>query len=226
MLLRDRCLPASVPDLGKRPEVRSRTLRELRCSAGLTAADVARQLMLSRPTISRWEAGTHRPAPAHRRALADALAVPLTVVDQALADHPAARSGSVRLPRLGHLRRSRGLSAREVAAALGTAPSTVSAWETGAGRVPTDRLADLATVLGTTPSMLITGGSSAALTVDTVTAWAAGRRSRRMSQREAAAVLRISRSHLSRIENGHRKPGPRLATAMVRIYRMSPRSPR
>jgi transcriptional regulator with XRE-family HTH domain len=202
------------------------SLAEFRASTGLTAADVARQLRVSRPTVSRWEAGTHRPAAVYLTELATLLGVGPTVLERALGRHPVGRCGAVRLPGLGRLRRGRGLRARDVAAALGVAASTVSSWETGAARVPTERLAPLAALLGVAPSELIGWATASPPRSDSMTVWAAGRLFRRMTQREAAAVLGVSISQLSRVENGHRRPAPSLATAMVRVYGLKARSPR
>lgn len=199
------------------------TLSQLRIRAGLTAADVARSLMVSRSTVSHWEASTHRPAPVYRPALASALGVPLAMIERAVEHLPASRSEAVRLPGLGQLRRSRGLSAHDLATAMGIARSTLSTWETGAVPVSRDRLADLAAALGVRPVMLIRCCRLPAPAPDRtpLTVWSAGRRSRHMTQREAAAVLGVSVSHLSRIENGHRDPRPALAAAMVRTYRLT-----
>jgi transcriptional regulator with XRE-family HTH domain len=196
------------------------TLSRLRALVGLTAADLARVLMVSRSTVSHWEAGTHRPAPAYRHRLAGALNVSQVVIEQAMQHLPASRSEGLRLPGLGRLRRSRGVSARDVATALGISASTLSTWERGAVPVPAHRLPRVAAVLGMTPAALVQCGSVTTSAPEMATAWAAGRRSQRMSQREAAAILGVSVSHLSRIENGHRRPATSLAAAMVRTYRI------
>lgn len=60
------------------------TLTLLRMSVGLTQAELAGRLGLSRATIIRWEAGTTRPAAHHVAALARHLGVPVLLVLTAL----------------------------------------------------------------------------------------------------------------------------------------------
>ncbi|OBV11168.1 helix-turn-helix domain-containing protein [Erythrobacter dokdonensis] len=60
----------------KPPEALATRLGRLRREAGLTLADVANRLSVSKPTVWAWEKGKARPLPERMEAIAEALGVP------------------------------------------------------------------------------------------------------------------------------------------------------
>jgi transcriptional regulator with XRE-family HTH domain len=198
-------------------EVPSRSLAEARKRLGLTARAVAEALHVSRATVSRWEAGTHRPAGSYLQPLCAVLCISASELDALLVRHPPSRADASALPGLRDLRGRQGLRAGACARALDVAPSTWSNWERGKTPVPWHLMAELARLLATDePTLQRWAARSVPATAPTV--WGSLRRAAGMTQREAAAVLHVSVSRLSRIENGHRPPSPRLADRMRRAY--------
>jgi transcriptional regulator with XRE-family HTH domain len=198
-------------------EVSSRSLAEARKRLGLTARVVAEALHVSRATVSRWEAGTHRPAGSYLQPLCAVLCISASELDALLVRHPPSRADASALPGLHDFRGRQGLRAGACARALDVAPSTWSNWERGKSPVPRHLIAELARLLATDePTLQRWAVRSVPATAPTV--WGPLRRAAGMTQREAAAVLHVSVSRLSRIENGHRLPSPRLADRMRRAY--------
>ncbi|MGY1638709.1 helix-turn-helix domain-containing protein [Geodermatophilus sp. SYSU D00742] len=195
-----------------------RTLTEARAAVGLTAGGLARALLVSRPTVSAWEKGVRRPVRGHWPALGALLALPPEGVDALFADHPPARLDGEPLPSLAVVRRRAGLTGRALARLVAVAPTTLSMWETAGVRVPSGVAAELARVLDTDvrtlaarPAQRPAGDDARPL-----------RRLRResgMSQREAAAHLRIALGTLARYEAGQRRPPVAVARRMAVVYR-------
>lgn len=207
------------PAAGTAPvrEEPSCSLAEARKRIGLTARAVAAALHVSRATVSRWEVGTHRPAGSYLEPLSAVLRISTSEIEDILERHPPSRADASTLLGLRELRARQGLSAAACARALDVAPSTWSNWERGKTPVPRHVTAELARLLATGEQNLHRRmGSSATATPATV--WSSLRRRAGMTQREAAALLGIGVSHLSRIENGHRPPPARLADRMCRVY--------
>ncbi|MCW2579678.1 MAG: helix-turn-helix protein [Blastococcus sp.] len=119
-----------------------------RLAVGLTMTQLARKLGVDPSTVSRWENGVRTPPPELLPRLADALRVTPEQLGGMLATSPPRRSDGAVLPGLGRLRMERGFTQREFRAAVGIGPTTVNAWECGRVRVPADRLATVAAVLG------------------------------------------------------------------------------
>jgi len=209
--------PATAQAFVDPAELDAASLAHLRARTGLTAGSLARRLLISRSTLSRWELGTHRPAAAYLPALSRHLGVAQPVVERAIAHLPPARGDCAKLPGLAAIRRRQSVSAADVAAALGVRPSTVSAWENGTNPVPLHLLPALAAAINAPRAQLL---AEVPARPAHRTPWATARRRFGMTQREAAAVLGISVTHLSRIENGHVQPARTVATAMVRTYRL------
>jgi transcriptional regulator with XRE-family HTH domain len=198
-------------------KVSSRSLAEARKRLGLTARVVAEALHVSRATVSRWEAGTHRPAGPYLQPLCAVLSISASELDALLMRHPPSRADASALPGLRDLRGRQGLRAGACARALDVAPSTWSNWERGKTPVPRHLIPELARLLATDePTLQRWAAQSVPATAPTV--WGPLRRAAGMTQREAAAVLHVSVSRLSRIENGHRPTSPRLADRMHRVY--------
>jgi transcriptional regulator with XRE-family HTH domain len=119
-----------------------------RLAVGLTMTQVARKLGVDPSTVSRWENGVRTPPPEVRARLADVLRVTPEQLAGMLAASPSRRSDGAVLPGLGRLRGDRGLTQRAFRNALCIGPTTANAWEHGKVRVPADRLATVAAVLG------------------------------------------------------------------------------
>ncbi|MGY1661965.1 helix-turn-helix domain-containing protein [Geodermatophilus sp. SYSU D00705] len=195
-----------------------RTLAEARAAAGLTATELAQALLVSRPTVAAWEKGVRRPVRGHWPLLGTLLGLPPDGVDALFADHPPARLDGAPLPSLAAVRRRAGLSGRALARLLAVAPTTLSMWETAGVPVPAGVAAELARVLDTDvatlaarPARRIPGPDPRPL-----------RRLRReagMSQREAAAYLRVALGTLARYEAGDRQVPVAVARRMAVVYR-------
>jgi DNA-binding transcriptional regulator YiaG len=197
---------------------RPRTLAGAREAAGLTATELARALLVSRPTVAAWEKGTRRPVRGHWPLLGALLGLPPDGVDALFADHPPARLDGAPLPSLASARRRAGLTGRALARLVAVAPTTLSMWETAGVRVPSGVAAELARVLDTDVPTLAARPSHRTAAPDPRPL----RRLRResgMSQREAAAYLRIALGTLARYEAGDRRVPVAVARRMAVVYR-------
>ncbi|MGY1824002.1 helix-turn-helix domain-containing protein [Geodermatophilus sp. SYSU D00079] len=211
---RDAGSRAPAPTVGDRP----RTLAEARAAAGLTATELARALLVSRPTVAAWEKGVRRPVRGHWPLLGALLGLPAAGVDALFADSPPARLDGVALPSLASVRRRAGLSGRALARLVAVAPTTLSMWETAGVRVPSGVAAELARVLDTDVAALAAHPPRRPAPPDPRPL----RRLRReagMSQREAAAYLRIALGSLARYEAGDRRVPVAVARRMAVVYR-------
>jgi DNA-binding transcriptional regulator YiaG len=194
------------------------TLAEAREAAGLTATELARALLVSRPTVAAWEKGIRRPVRGHWPLLGAHLGLPPDGVDALFADSPPARLDGAPLPSLATVRRRAGLTGRALARLVAVAPTTLSMWETAGVRVPSGVAAELARVLDTDVTTLAAHPSLSAAVPDPRPL----RRLRResgMSQREAAAYLRIALGTLARYEAGERRVPVAVARRMAVVYR-------
>jgi transcriptional regulator with XRE-family HTH domain len=195
---------------------RPATLTAARVAAGMTVAELARAVHLSRPTVSMWEKGTRRPARRYWPALGSALGLTLDEVAALFVDHPPSRLDGEPLPSLGPLRRRRGLAQRALAGLVGVAPTTLSMWETSGTRVPAGVAEELARVLDVALTELAASPQGSPC-VDPRPL----RRLRKeagMSQREAAAHLRIAVGTLARYESGERSTPVAISRRMAAAY--------
>ncbi len=189
-----------------------------RLEAGLDRVELGRALHVGPATVYQWERGNTRPPENLLPHLARQLGLGREELHLALADHPPCRYDGEVLPGLGVVLRERGWTRAEVRDLLEVASSTVFAWETGRTRVPSWALRRLATACGTEVAELTSCGRRR---VDRPASGLAGLRRRiRMTQREAAAVLGVSTSSLSRYETGRRPVAVPLARGMARVYRV------
>jgi transcriptional regulator with XRE-family HTH domain len=204
--------PSGVSDVG--------CLTRARVAAGLTKTELARVLHVSRPTISMWESGARAVSRIYWPAIGAALGLEPAQVEELFRAHPASRLDGRRLPSLGPARRRVGMTQRVMAGRLGVAPTTVSMWETGGVPVPAALLAPLEELLATdVMSLQRTPGSQPAAADERPLR--GFRRDARMSQREAAAHLRISVGTLARYEAGERATPLRVARRMAAAYQRS-----
>ncbi len=131
------------------------TLCLARLTAGLTMTQLARKVGVGPATVSRWENGVRLPAARYCPRLAAALGLTLDDLSEAITSDAGRRKPGLHLPGLGDLRRSRGMTQREVGRAVGVGSAAVAKWEGGRARVPHHRLAALAGVFHLdTPSFL------------------------------------------------------------------------
>lgn len=189
-------------------------LTRARVAAGLTVTELARRLHVSRPTVSMWERGDRAAARSYWPALGMALGLCADEVAQLFAGSPPSRHDGRCLPSLVLARRRAGLTQRAVAGQLGVAATTISMWESRGVPVPAQLLDQLAQLLATDLAQL------AALpplppTRPDPRPLRHLRRAAGMSQREAAAHLRIAVGTLARYETGER------ATPVVVVRRMA-----
>nr|WP_165640344.1 helix-turn-helix domain-containing protein [Klenkia brasiliensis] len=191
-----------------------------RLRLGLSHTQVARKVGVVPATVSRWENGARLPSPRIRPALAAALRITPTELNQLLVPIPGGRWDGHVLPGLRTLRTGAGLTQRGCADALGVSGATVNRWEQGACRVPRRRVEDLAAVLGVSVThLLCEAGRPATTPLRPESALASMRRKTGMTQREAAALLGVSVGCLSRYEGGHRPLPVAVAVLAARIYR-------
>ncbi|RFU18820.1 helix-turn-helix domain-containing protein [Geodermatophilus marinus] len=226
---RECALPPSVRDVGEqggrpgrhtRGRCRPATLTAARLTAGLTMTQLARAVHVSRPNVSLWENGGRRPARQYWPALGAALGLQFHEVEALFADHPPARLDGEPLPSLGLVRRQRGFTQRTLAGLVEVAPTTLAMWETAGVRVSPGVAEELARVLDVEVARLA-ARPRAVPAVDPRPL----RRLRRqagMTQREAAAHLRIALGTLARYEAGARVPPVAVARRMATAYRRPP----
>jgi transcriptional regulator with XRE-family HTH domain len=196
------------------------SLTRARARAGLSKTELARRLHVSRPTISMWESGSRSVSRIYWPALGAALSLEPAQVEELFRAHPTSRLDGRRLPSLGPARRRVGMTQREIAGRLGVAPTTVSMWETGGVPVPAALLAPLGQLLATDVRSLERTPESEPAAADERPLRGL-RRDARMSQREAAAHLRISVGTLARYEAGERATPLRVARRMAAAYQRS-----
>jgi transcriptional regulator with XRE-family HTH domain len=209
-----RCGPDTAP-LGRSGS--PSTLTDALTAASMTRAQLARMMHLTRPTISGWEKGRRRPARHYWPSLGKALGLTLAEVAALFADHPPARGDGTPLPSLAFARRRSGMTQRALARAIGVAPTTLAMWETARVRVPLGLIDEIAHVLGIAVTRLATEPPSGA-PVDPRPLRRL-RKSRGMSQREAATHLGIAVATLARYESGDRLLPIKLARRMAALYR-------
>lgn len=101
-------------------------LRRLRAARGLTQHHLAGLVHVDVSTIQRWERTGQAPVRQARR-----LAVALGVPASALVGRPVPPRPPRPVTALRHMRRTRGLPAKVVAARVGVSPSALLAWERG-----------------------------------------------------------------------------------------------
>lgn len=191
-------------------------LREARLRAGLSVAQLARAIGVSRPTVALWEQGRRRPAQTYWSALGAALELPVEHVAELFAGYRPARFDSRPLPSLATSRRSAGLTQRQLAGRLGVAATTLSMWETSGVPVPVDAIAALARLLQTPEESLRATPTHGR--VPDPRPLRQARRQAAMSQREAAAYLGVAVGSLARYESGERRPPLRVVRAMAVAY--------
>ncbi|SDZ01889.1 Cro/C1-type HTH DNA-binding domain-containing protein [Geodermatophilus africanus] len=175
-----------------------------RLAAGLTMTQLARKVGVGPATISRWENGLRMPSPDARARLATALEVTNEDLAGMLAHCKSHRSDGVLLPGLGRLRADRGFTQRAFRTAVGIGASAASAWEHGRVRVPTDRLATVAAVLGLAPDTLVVLACRPPRDSTEERPLAALRRAAGVTQRELAHHVGVSRRSVVHWENGTR----------------------
>lgn len=184
-------------------------LTRARLAAGLTVAELARAVHVTRTTVSAWERAQRGVARHHWPALGAALGLEPHEVAALFAEYPAARLDGLRLPSLAGARRAAGLTQRELAEQVGVAPTTLSMWESAGVPVPAAVASRLGQLLGTDLRLLASAPSAAGPDPRPLRRL---RTAARMSRREAAAQLGISVGSLSRYEAGER----RLPVAVLR----------
>lgn len=192
-------------------------LSEARVRGGLSVAQLARAIGVSRPSVALWEQGQRRPARIYWTALAAALGLTVEQVGELFVGYRPARFDSWPLPSLAVARRTAGLTQRQLAGRLGVAPTTLSMWESAGMPVPVDAIAELAHLLDTSEDRL-----RSAPPCDRVQDPRPLRQARRqvaMSQREAAAYLGVAVGSLARYESGERPPPLNVVRAMAVAYR-------
>lgn len=186
-------------------------------AAGMTVTELARRLHLSRTTVSMWEGGYRAAARDHWPALGRALQLAPAQVAELFAGLPPGRHDARHLPSLAVARLRAGLTQRELAALLGVAATTVSMWESGGVPVSAGLLDRVAQLLATDLEQLAAQPPSARDSADPrplrQLRQAAG-----MSQREAAAHLRIAVGTLARYEAGHRATPIAVVKRMAQAY--------
>jgi transcriptional regulator with XRE-family HTH domain len=124
-------------------------LRDQRLIRSLTPHDIAGQIGVHPTSVLRWERRERLPGPVHIQRLARTLGVDTA---QVAAFFDAARASTkdetgLRGHGLRRLRAGSGLSASQVAGALGVPVATVYNWEAGRARLPRHHLSALADAL-------------------------------------------------------------------------------
>lgn len=172
-------------------------LTHYRMRAGLSGAELARRLMVSRGLVSSWERGLRSPHPTYYPAIAAALAVDGNAVAAIFDGGPPAKGDAVFTPGLGRERRAAGLTAVGLACAAQVHVSTLAAWESCRKPVPRRRIGRLAELLDTSPTRLVTGPSRQPTHVPPL---AQLRKEHGLSRREVAARLGIGVKKLTSME--------------------------
>ena len=199
------------PAAGSAPLTRART------AVGMTMTELAREVHVSRPTVSLWERGGRRPAEWYWPGLAGALGLSADAVGSLFDDAPPSRYDRCRLPALAAVRRATGLTQREVAQRVGVAPTTLSMWESAGVPVPVAIARQLGELLGADLERL--ARVPAPVAAPDPRPLRLFRRSAGMSQREAAAYLQVAVGSLARYESGERPVPMGVARRMAAAYR-------
>jgi transcriptional regulator with XRE-family HTH domain len=193
-------------------------LTRARIAAAVNRVELGRTLHVGPATVYRWERGLTRPPEELLPRLAHELRLSGDELDAALAEHPVYRFDGEVLPGLGTVLRDRGLTRPGARRLLGVSATAVYEWEIGRTRVPAWALRRLAAACGRDVAALVDAGRRRAPRPSAAPSLAVLRRRVRMTQREAAAVLRISASTLGRQENGRRPVDLPMARTMARVY--------
>jgi transcriptional regulator with XRE-family HTH domain len=199
------------------PKARPAALTHARQAAGLTVTQLARALHVTRPTVSMWESGDRRAARCYWDGLATALRLDLAEVSGLFVGYPTARDDRVLLPGLARARRRARLTQRSLAERIGVATTTLSMWEVAGIPVPTALTGQLEQLLATDLDELLLPPPQR--TVPDPRPLRRLRREAGMSQREAAAHLRIAIGSLARYEAGERVPPLPVVRRMAAAYR-------
>ncbi len=192
-------------------ELTPTTLQGWRIAQGLDVASLANQLGVGRSTIYRWERRCRFPGPAHLRALARALDVSALDVS---AFFDAARLPNPRLegvPAVGlrALRKAHGMTGPALARMLDIPSHRVYNWERGASRITGPELSGLTKVFALTTEDLrhcLVQPSPRPARKPNFAPPARLRRSRGLSQVQAARALGVARSSLRHWEQGAPPP--------------------
>jgi len=114
--------------------------------------------------------------------------------------------------RLKELRRSLGITQKELASSLGIAQPTLSGWETERCQIDYDNLVKLADFFGTSIDYILGRNVDEQTTVHnsspTVMRLKEVRKTAGLTQREVAQALNVTTATYSRYENGLIQPGP------------------
>jgi transcriptional regulator with XRE-family HTH domain len=132
-------------------------IRDRRLTLAVSVTELAGELGVHPNSIHRWERRERLPGPQHIVGIARRLALPTQDVAKffdAARPAPAERPPSVRGHGLRRLRRTAGLTAARIAAAVGVPTSSVYNWEAGRARIPLRHLPPLAGLLGLDPAAL------------------------------------------------------------------------
>ena len=196
---------------------RPSTLTDALMAVGMSRADLARTLHLSRPTVSGWANGRSRPARHYWPSLGRALGLTQAEIEVLFADGPPARHDGGPLPSLAFVRRHSGLTQRALARAVGVAPTTLAMWETAGVRVPQGLIDVIAHVLDTDVAGLTS--RPPCVGVEDPRPLRRLRKNAGMSQREAAAHLGIAIATIARYESGDRRLPVKMVRRMAALYR-------
>ncbi len=206
--------------LGRRAPDNASVLMKARLAAGLNRVELGRLLHVGPATVYEWERGNTRPPQDLLPDLARHLRLTRPELDDALSAHPPSRHDGEILPWLARVLRDRGWPRNKVRSLLGASPSSVFEWETGRTRTPSWAIRRLELVLGIEYDDLVFAARSRTVHHSPEMSLGHLRRRVRMTQREAAAVLGVSPSSLSRYEAGRRPIDLPLARAVATAYRV------
>jgi len=184
---------------------------------GLTVTQLARKLHVTRPTVSMWESGVRRAARCYWPDLAAALRLDVDQISVLFDGYPPARDDRAPLPGLALARRRARLTQRVLAERIGVAPTTLSMWEVAGIPVPMSLAVQLEQLLATDLAELELPPPHVVVPDDRPLRRL--RREARMTQREAAAHLRIAVGSLARYEAGERVPPVPVVRRMAAAYR-------
>jgi transcriptional regulator with XRE-family HTH domain len=193
-------------------------LTRARLAVGLTVTELARRLRISRTTFSMWESGDRAAARSHWPALGRELMIRPDQVAELFAGLPPSRYDSQRLPSLALARHRAGLTQVELASRLRVAATTVSMWESGGVPVSARLLDQVVQLLATDLAQLAAQPPPAPTTPDP-RPLRCMRQVAGMSQREAAAHLRVAVGTLARYESGERVTPVAVVRRMAQAYR-------
>lgn len=188
-------------------------LRDHRRSQGLTLEQVAHRAHVSVSTVSRWETGRRVPGSADVRRYAAIVKAPLPAQHSSL----TARDAIGPCRNLAPMRKHRGLTRRELAAALGVQPATIAHWECGRRRLPVPWLRPLSVLLSIDEQAL----PQLLLAQPCVPPPSALRRLRTragLDQRHVARRIGVTGSLVSQWERGVRRPSWPHVRKLANLY--------